>query len=256
MRNLFHNLAVLFMALILITGFANAADAIPDPVGYWPLDDNANDESSNGNNGMLEGDPVWVNGRIGQAIELNGTDQYVDVPGFNMVTDTATFVAWINGWKANEDMWTFTGIVFSRSSDPDATGIHFGNNDTIHYTWNDNADTTWGWDGGPQIPKNEWVMVAVTIEPSKATVYVYTDANGMQSAVNEIPHVEETVDALQFGHDPTVAISPRHFKGMIDEVGIYNLALSEEDIRALATSAGAVVAPFGRLATSWGAIKL
>ena len=256
MGNLFFSLTVLFMALILITGVANAADTTSGLVGYWPLDGNANDESGNGNNGRLEGDPVWVNGRISQAVELNGTDQYVDVPGFNMVTDTATFVAWINGWKANEDMWTFTGIVFSRSGDPDATGIHFGNNDTIHYTWNDNANDTWDWEGGPQIPKNEWAMVAVAIEPSKATAYVYTDANGLQSAVNEIPHIEETVDALQFGHDPTIAISPRHFKGTIDEVGIYDRALSVEDIRALATSAGAVIASFGRLAASWGAIKL
>ena len=57
MRNLFHGLAVLSMALILITSVANAADTTSGLVGYWPLDGNANDESGNGNNGTLVGIP-------------------------------------------------------------------------------------------------------------------------------------------------------------------------------------------------------
>ena len=245
MRNLFLCLAILFLASCLITGVANAADITSGLVGYWPLDGDATDKSGSGNDGELVAAPAWGNGRVGQAIELNGSDQLVSVPDFGLVTDTVTFVAWINGWKANEDQWTFTGLVFSRSGDSDSTGIHFGTNDTIHYTWNDNADTTWGWEGGPQIPKNKWAMVAVAIEPDKATAYVYTDADGLQSAVNNITHIEETVDALEFGHDPTIAVLPRYFDGMIDEVRIYDRALSEEDLRALATSDDAAVAPAG-----------
>ena len=99
-----------------------------------------------------------MDGRVGQAIKLDGVAQHVDVPGFKLVTDTATFAAWINGWKANEDRWTFTSLVFSRSSDADATGIHFGSNDSIHYTWNDNAQNTWDWEGGPKIPKDQWAI--------------------------------------------------------------------------------------------------
>ena len=143
MRNLFLGLTALFLSGCLITGVANAADITSGLVGYWPLDGDATDKSGSGNDGELVGAPAWVDGRIGRAIELNGTDQHVDVPGFEMTTDTATFVAWINGWKANEDQWTFTGIAFSRSAD--ACGIGFGSNDTIHNTWNEDAENTWSW---------------------------------------------------------------------------------------------------------------
>ena len=251
MRDLIPSSTVLILVIGLMASIASAADTTSDLVGYWPLDGDATDESGNGNDGTLAGNPAWMAGRIGQAIELDGTDQHVDVPGFNLVTDTATFVAWINGWKMNEDQWTYTGIVFSRSAN--ACGIGFGGNDSIHYTWNDYAENAWDWEGGPKIPRNEWAMVAAVIEPDKATAYVYTDVDGLQSAVNNIPHIEQTVDALKFGHDPNSAI--RHFDGMIDEVRIYDRALSAEDLRELATGDGTAVAPAGRLATNWGAIK-
>ncbi|UCE48444.1 MAG: LamG domain-containing protein, partial [Phycisphaerales bacterium] len=51
---------------------------VPAPIGHWPLDDGAGtvalDATGNGNDGILVGDPQWVQGVVGGALELNGDD--------------------------------------------------------------------------------------------------------------------------------------------------------------------------------------
>ncbi|MHC4676611.1 MAG: LamG-like jellyroll fold domain-containing protein, partial [Planctomycetota bacterium] len=145
---------------------------VPDSylVGWWKFDEGEGDivyDSVGNNHGTVYG-AEWTTGQISGALNFDGVDDYVTMPGFILSTNTITFVAWINGWKAND----WAGVVFSRSGD--TCGMDFGSNDTLHYIWNNNSASTWDWQGGPQIPQNQWVMVALVIEPDKATAYVYT----------------------------------------------------------------------------------
>ncbi|MBD3181249.1 hypothetical protein GF312_03085 [Candidatus Poribacteria bacterium] len=223
-----------------------AADITSDLVSYWALDGNATD-SVGAYDGEPVGDPGWLAGRMGQAVELDGSSQHIHIPGFELVTDTITFAAWINGWKAVD----WAGIVGSRN--PLATEMIFGDNDTLHYVWNDN--TMWDWATGPVIPQNEWAMVALTIGPDKATGYVYTDAEGLVSSANEVPHIEQTVGELNIGWVACCG-DTRYFMGVIDEVAIYNRELTEDDILMLATGGlTTAVEPADKLATTWGSIK-
>jgi hypothetical protein len=69
-------------ALILDVSFASMVSA--ELVGWWKLDetsgDIAYDSSGNGNDGTLQGDPQWVAGKLGGALEGDGTGDYVRVP--------------------------------------------------------------------------------------------------------------------------------------------------------------------------------
>lgn len=71
-------------------------------VGYWTFDEgsgaSAADTSGNGNNGTLVNAPTWGTGRIGGALALNGTSQYVLVgsPAVLDITGAVTVSAWIN----------------------------------------------------------------------------------------------------------------------------------------------------------------
>ena len=136
-------------------------------------------------------------------------------------TNDITYTAWINGWK--EVDWA--GIVYSRGY---AAGMHFGTNDTLHYTWNWNSGATYNWNGGPVIPQNEWAFVALTIEPDKATAYVYSSSYGLQSGVNAIAHIAQDTSGVKIGWDPQD--ETRYFNGMIDDVRIYNYALGPVEI--------------------------
>jgi hypothetical protein len=164
-------------------------------------------------------------------LDFDGVEDYVAVPAFNLTTDTVTFVAWINGWKAGD----WAGIVFSRSDH--TCGMDFGSNDTLHYTWNNNSASTYGWEGGPVIPQNQWAMLALAIEPDKATAYVYSEAGGLQQGVNNIGHVAQTIDDLKIGWDDHA--DSRRFQGLIDDVRIYSRALDETEILNIALASEA-----------------
>jgi hypothetical protein len=74
-------------------------------------------------------------------------------------------------------------------------------------------------------------MIAVVVEPDKATAYVYTTSNGLQSSINLISHVPQTIDNLKIGWDSID--DTRYFNGMMDDVRIYKRSLSEEEIQSL-----------------------
>lgn len=247
MEKLFRRLTVLVLMVGLITGIANATDLTSGLVGYWPLDGDATD-SVGGSEGELVGGADWVDdGRVNGAVKLDGSTGLVQISGFELITDTVTFVAWINGWKQSD----WAGIVVSRGTG--VTWMGFGPNDTLTYVWNNNSPDTYDWQGGSAIPQNDWAMVAIAIEPDQATSYVYSEADGLNQGVNAIPHIEEIIDNLKFGWDECCG-DQRHFNGIIDEVMIYDRALTEDEILKLATS-GLTVVSAGKLTTTWGRIK-
>jgi len=246
MKRLFFIFTVLVLAPGLTVDIALTVDLTSGLVGYWPLDGNAND-SVGGKDGKLVGGAKWAkNGYAKGAVEFDGSTSYVEISGFKLTTDTITAVAWINGWR--QSAWT--GIVVGRGATPFWMG--FTDQDTLSYVWNNNSDQTWGWRQGPKIPKDLWALTAVAIEPKKATAYIYSDTK-LSFEVNGIAHIEQTVETLKFGWDECCG-ADRHFKGLIDEVMIYDRALGEDDIKKLATS-GLAVNPAGKLTVTWGSIK-
>lgn len=246
MERLFFIFTVLVLALVLTVDIALAADLTSGLVGYWPLDGNAKD-SVGGKDGKLVGGAKWAkNGHLKDAVEFDGSTGYVEISGFKLTTDTITAVAWINGWR--QSAWT--GIVVGRGATPFWMG--FTDQDTLSYVWNNNSDQTWGWRNGPKIPQEKWAMTAVAIEPKKATAYIYSDAK-LSFEVNGIAHIEQTVETLKFGWDECCG-AERHFLGLIDEVMIYDRALSEDEILKLAQS-GLAVNSADKLATTWATIK-
>ncbi|MCF7972779.1 MAG: discoidin domain-containing protein [Phycisphaerae bacterium] len=214
---------------LLVSGSALGFDATTDPdlVGWWSFSEGEGttvaDLSPYGRNGTLEGGATWAEGRFGGGIELDGSSGYVSIPDFELTTDSITFVAWIKGWKAGD----WAPLISSRVVN--ATEMNFGDNDTLHYTWNGDNANTWGWAGGPVIPQDSWAMLAVTMDPTQGVAYVYTEEGGLTQATNAIAHIEQTVGALQIGY----SYDPRYVQGIMDEVAVYSRALTEEEILAL-----------------------
>jgi len=221
------SVASIVMAVYLMMASAARAEL----VGLWKFDEGsgttAYDSSGNGNDGALVGGATWANGRFRGGIELDGTSGYVSVPDFQLTTDTITFVAWLNGWKGGDWAPLISSRVVGQCE------MIFGDDETLRYVWNNDSAATWGWTGGPVIPQDTWTMLAVTIEPTGATAYVYTDDDGLTRRTNAIAHIEETVGALQIGW----SFDNRFVRGIIDEAAIYDHALTEDEIMTLAKGA-------------------
>ena len=217
------------VALIQSGAAYGAFDPIGDPdlVAWWSFDEGegntAADSSPNGNDGTLTGGATWVPGRFGGGINLDGTTGYVSIPNFSLTTNAITFVTWLNGWRGGD----WAPFISSRAVNP--CEMNFGDNNTLHYTWNNDAAATWSWTGGPVVPQDSWTMLAVTVAPDKAVAYVYTDAGGLLQSTNAIAHIQQTVGALQIGY----SYSPRCVRGILDEVAVYKRALTQEEILIL-----------------------
>jgi len=73
---------------------AQTSDITTGLVGHWKFDGDATDSSGQGNHGTIVGNPTFTQGQIGQAINLDGLDDYVDMgdPAVFPATSLATAV--------------------------------------------------------------------------------------------------------------------------------------------------------------------
>jgi hypothetical protein len=87
--------------MVSMVGGMAYADLNTDLVGYWNFDQGPGtvvlDQSVNGNDGTISGDPTWVDGVCGNALDFDG-DDYVEipVPGIDLVPNPFTICAWVN----------------------------------------------------------------------------------------------------------------------------------------------------------------
>lgn len=103
-------------------------------------------------------------------------------------------------------------------------GVQFVNDkNELGYLWKDGR---WWWNSGLTVRPDEWSHVALVIDSTGAVVYV----NGIGSRETfRLP--PQNLSALIFKLGTYHYWSSRNFKGYIDEVCIYNRALSEDDVR-------------------------
>jgi len=197
-------------------------------VAYWKLDagsgDTAYDSSSAGNDGTLEGGPQWVAGYYGAALALDGTDDNVDCgndPSLN-ITDEITLAAWINmaqrpavdawytvPWKEN----AYSMYLYGAGDSLTTLGADF-------WLSTGRADI---WSGPTiDIPANVWTHIAVTFNGTDFEFYV----NGEHDFTQNQPATIEIGD-INF----LFTQAGSGFAGLIDEVQVYNHALSAEEIQ-------------------------
>jgi hypothetical protein len=166
-------------------------------------------------------------------VRLDGVDDAGVVPPLQRRSDSVTVTAWINR-AGVQNPWA--GIVFSRDESTVA-GLSVGTAHELRYHWN---GTNWSWDSGLLVPAFQWVFVALVVEPQQATLYLHDGA--LQSAVHIASHdLEEFDGSTKLGHDADS--ESRRFRGSLDDVRIYDHALTPTEISDLATLGGKAVAP-------------
>lgn len=168
-------------------------------------------------NGTLQGGPAQVAGQVGGAVQLDGINDRIQVPALQLHSNTVTLAAWIR--RSGPQTGT-NGIIFSRAGTTTA-GLNLGNHHELRYHW---QGSHWWWDSGLEVPDGVWCHVALVIEPTRARLYL----DGA-SAQHDATHGPEAFDGvLMIGQD--AGFSTRYFAGSIDEVAIWNRALSRDEI--------------------------
>lgn len=166
----------------------------------------------------------------------------ITLPALNLRTNTVTITAWI---KPSGPENFLEGIVLCRGGDTIA-GLNYGTtldglgNTTIGYTWN-NEGETYNWNSGVSAPANIWSFVALVVTPTNATIHVM-NTNGLVSARHTYPHIVQSFNGTTFiGADSADGGNgARGFAGVIDDVAIFNRALSKTELAGIFGTASGV----------------
>lgn len=155
----------------------------------------------------------------GNALQLDANTDYATIPAFNNTTNTITLMAWI---KPNGTQSSTTGLIFSASGG--ATGMNLTSNGRLGYHWNNTAGS-YNYATGPIVPNDVWSHVALVVTGTNATFYL----NGVPTVRNATHTAVTFSSPFQLGRDRTN--TGRNFIGKMDEVAIYDRALSTNEIR-------------------------
>ena len=182
------------------------------------------DASGNGNTGTVSG-AAWVTaGKYGGALSFNGTNSWVTVPDNASLdlTTGMTVEAWVdpsslNGWEAVALKERPNGLSYAlynsdNTSKPPAGYINTGGSD-INAT------------GAANLPLNTWSYVATTYNGTSLNLYVNGALVTSRAASGSIV---EQGGVLRIGGD---SIWGEYFKGLIDEVRVYNVALNQSQVQ-------------------------
>ncbi|MEA2591794.1 MAG: hypothetical protein QOD62_1625, partial [Actinomycetota bacterium] len=173
-----------------------------------------------------------VPGKIGNAVQLSGSGEYVDLPdGIVSGLHDFTVSAWVNpsansAWSRVFDFGTGTGdymfLTLSAGGGPMRFAITTSGNGAEQQI---NAPGT--------LPLNTWSHVAVTLSGSTGTLYVNGQPVGTNNNMTLTPAAlgatnNNWIGRSQFSGDPFLAAT-------VDDFQIYDHALSAADIATLAS---------------------
>ena len=241
---------VMFIAGVLTT----QSHARLDPatvVGMWLFDEDegdvAEDSSGNENDGVFMGDPDWVDGKFGTALEFDGGGSYVNILNSESLnSESFSLCLWaqpsqlrIQGLmdKTPAPHWR----IFMNSP---AGAIEF---DALP---GEIANIT-----TPVTAIGEWSHIAATYDAETKTAKIYFNGAFIRQAAN--------VDMNNTSTSNINIASPENnrFNGIIDDVGIFNVVLEEEDIQTIMNEGlkesinPSAVDLSGKLITTWSSIR-
>jgi len=226
--------AILASVLAVSVGFVKA-DLTEGLVGYWPLDGNAEDLSGNGNHGVIEGSVTPTTDRFGipdSAMNFPGsTSDYIDLgqPPMLLIKGAMTVAAWVRA-----DTLTQNGRILAKQ------GPSSGR------SWSIQLESAGGFarfdvginptdrvraDSEPlSFAPDEWFHIAGVFRPGEA-VELYINGELVNSEPTTI-----TTQWIENGLSVNIGRRPQPgtpWEGDIDEVQIYNIALTTSEIQSL-----------------------
>ncbi len=196
----------------------------PVPSSLYSFEGNTNNLYGS-SHGIVEGAPVYVEGKIGQAINLNGTDDYVSLPSSHALSTSGaiTVATWVN-WKGGNQWQRIFDFGNDRNQYLFLTP-RSGNN-TLRFAIKNG--------GGEQmiqtsqLPANQWVHVAVTLGSGTAKLYV----NGEQKATASNFTIKPSDFKPKVNYIGKSQWPDPLYNGMIDEFRVYNYVLGAEEIKS------------------------
>lgn len=249
MRKLIYILSLLTLILLtsyksidglLIGNFVNYSSIPTDSlVAYYPFNGNANDESGNGHDGMVNGATLTTDkdGNSNSAYDFNGSSDYIDIAFINELSNTevGTWCAWVK-----PTTYTNLGVILS-FGDADAAQriiLYNNSNGTLVGIAQISSVVQWALISDDVIfADGTWCFVCLSHDGATPKLY----ANGLEIASTFSNSTDITawfndiigLDTISIGSQIFNNINNAYYDGVIDEVNIYKDTLTTDEITAL-----------------------
>jgi len=222
---------ICLVSSVLLLSLINTASA--ELVAQWKLDDGAGttamDTSGKGNHGTLKDNPTFVNGKFDLALAF--ANSRVAIPASDSLSadlfqGSFTLSAWINSaLRSNQWKQIFRAIKTNNASN----NTLFITNDGM-LSWRGRVNGAWAWGmcetASGVVPANQWTHIAVVGDGTNFRIYV----NGVLSQESAFQTTDGSNATYYIGGDP--GTSYESYSGMVDDLRVYDHALSEDDIRS------------------------
>ncbi|MBW7988904.1 MAG: LamG domain-containing protein [Planctomycetes bacterium] len=230
-KKLIYLISFALVLCLFQTSIANAAD--PSLVGWWKFDDGsgtiAYDSSGNGNDGTFNGDPQWVPNQFGYALGFDGSGDWLDCgedPSLQ-ITDAVTVSAWIKVGTQGVDH----KIGGNQDGANGGYKMTVYNNNRVEFeirTSEDSAVLNRNVSGGIEIEVDVWYHVTGVY--SLEDGYIRTYVNGvLDREMSTTEALGASPGSFKIGCEPFTT-SSYNFNGVMDDIRIYNHALTEGEI--------------------------
>ena len=238
----------LFFILTVNLNFCQLPNYVPTDglIGFWPFNGNANDESGNGNNGTVNGATLTTvrYGNTNNAFDFNGFSNYITVPNDPVLNSpNKTISVWLNfdteptnitsGAMGLITKWY--QITNCNNTLNDAFGLVLGKSDNLNRFFGaTNLYSQSTLFTNITISANIWYNVVFTHDSSSGgKIYV----NGVLISNNNVTgNICSNQNNLIFGADNNQGNLFRLFNGKIDDIGIWNRALTYSEVLNLFNS--------------------
>jgi len=209
-------------------------------VAWWPFSGNANDISGNNLNGTVNGATLTTdrNGLSNSAYSFNGTNNYIQVSDNDKLSFTNHIFSisfWINANPITQNMGIIVKRQFGGSS-----GTNWEYNLVINSTGSSFEPFFWNLGGSCAVftgystdivTSNNWSNYTLSSDGSVLKIYkngiLYTQGN-KEATCSMINGTGTLTIGLAGGWNES-----RYFKGKMDDIGIWNRALTQQEITDL-----------------------
>ena len=221
---------VYLMCLILIWGHAQwALGADPNMVGLWRCDEGtgtvANDSSGNGNHGIFNGDPQWVEGYSGAALEFDGDGDFLNCgsdPSLDLTKWTVAF--WLN---INQNK-NYSGFVVKGLDAAETWEVLGFADGSFHFPVTLDSGRTHVNSSAGVIVVGEWAHIAYTYDTAEGR-RLYKDGNLIfEDTQTGIP--QASTEPLLIGNEGGTS---RFVNGIMDDIAIFDYSMTVEEINKI-----------------------
>ena len=200
-------------------------------LAYYEFDEGTGDEASdtaNENHGTITG-ATWTEGRVGNhALQFSGSGEYVEAPHQDYLSlNEFTVSTWANFDALSTGEWQSLVCKGSCAS-PDRNYGLFQKKDgkQVHFSFYRTSGSWASYNSNAELSTGTWYHIVMTYDGSEFTLYI---DGSLDKAVSETGTPETNSEPLYIGDFPDYS----GMNGQLDDVRIYNRALSESEVQEL-----------------------